>query len=121
MKIYIYAESDDLEEIAEPLTDAISDWLKKSGSNAELVNDRQHSDSDNTDSFWNLGLNISVKRKSDLRKALDPLYSIAKTERCDFVVGRASSKSGPAQDICYFGYEEGKPDVHEIANYLGFR
>ena len=66
-------------------------------------------------------MNLTPKRRSELRKALDHLHSLAKQYRCDFVVGLASSNKGPAQDICYFGYEEGKPDVHEIANYLGFR
>jgi len=40
MKIYIYAEADNLEEIAEPLADDIAAWIKKKGGPAEMVNDR---------------------------------------------------------------------------------
>ncbi|MEJ1354726.1 MAG: hypothetical protein RPU39_08565, partial [Candidatus Sedimenticola sp. (ex Thyasira tokunagai)] len=38
MKIYIYAESDDIEEIAEPMSEAIARWVKQSDDAATLVN-----------------------------------------------------------------------------------
>lgn len=117
MKIYLYAESDDLESIAEPMGEAIENWTKKSGCDATFINDRH----DTNPAFWHLGINLIAQRRSDLKKTLEFLYTQAKEHKCEFVVGIASSNQGPAQDICYFGYEEGKPDAYEIANYMGFR
>lgn len=122
MKIYIYAESDDLESIAEPMSEAIAQWIKKSGEKATLVNDHhQPAAGEEGAPFWNLGINMEAKRRSDLKKALAMLYPLAREYKCEFVVGIASSGRGAAQDICFFGYEEGKPDAYEIANYMGFR
>ncbi|MES9899738.1 MAG: hypothetical protein ABW148_12025 [Sedimenticola sp.] len=122
MKIYIYVESADLEEIAEPMSEAIARWVKQSDDAATLVNDRHQPGEDETgEVFWNLGINLEAKRRSDLKKALQFLYSQATEHKCEFVVGIAASNKGPAQDICFFGYEEGRPDAYEIANYMGFR
>lgn len=122
MKVYIYAESDDLEAIAEPMSEAIAGWVKKSDGSATLVNDRHQPGEDEAgESFWNLGINLEAKRRSDLKKALQFLYSQATEHKCEFVVGIAASSKGSAQDICFFGYEEGKPDAYEIANYMRFR
>ncbi|MES9963339.1 MAG: hypothetical protein ABW116_07340 [Candidatus Sedimenticola sp. 20ELBAFRAG] len=122
MKIYIYAESDDLEAIAEPMSEALERWVKKSESNVSLVNERHQPDEDETgEPFWNLGVNLEAKRRSDLKKTLEFLYGLAREYKCEFVVGLGSSDKGPAQDICFFGHEEGKPDAYEIANYMGFR
>lgn len=122
MKIYIYAESDDMETIAEPMSEAIASWVKKSDGSATLINEHHVPGEDETgEPFWNLGINLVAERRSDLKKALEFLYTQAKEHKCEFVVGIASSNKGPAQDICFFGYEEGKPDAYEIANYMGFR
>lgn len=124
MKIYIYADSDDLKAIAEPLLKEIGGWVKKSGEASQLINDQHEPDvgaDQSGKAFWNLGMHLFAKRKSDLRKVLDFLYGVSKTYRCNFVIGIVSSEKRSAQDICYFGHEEGKPDVHEIANYMNFK
>ncbi len=124
MQIYLYAEADNLEEIATPLSDALSRWVKKTNLPVEFVDNRHEPDpasSDGETAFWNLGIELSATRRSDLGKSLDFLYKLAKEQRCEFVIGLASSAVSPAKDICYFGYEEGRPDVHEIAHYLGFK
>jgi len=117
MQIYIYAEADNLEEIAAPLADKLSHWVKKSKLSVEYINHQSDFGSDNNrEAFWNLGIHISAKRRSDLRKTLEFLYKLSKEQHCEFVVGLASSETSPATDICYFGYEEGRPDTHEIAH-----
>ncbi|MES9884057.1 MAG: hypothetical protein ABW185_24700 [Sedimenticola sp.] len=122
MKIYLYAVSDDLEAIAEPLSEAIASWVKKSDGKATLVNDRhQPGEDEEGEAFWNLGINLEAKRRSDLKKVLQFLYSQATEQKCEFVVGIAASAKGSAQDICFFGYEEGRPDAYEVANYMGFK
>ncbi len=124
MQIYLYAEADDLEEIANPLSDALSRWIKKTNLTVQLINDRHEpalESNESNEAFWNIGINLTAERRSDLRKSLDFLYKLATEQRCEFVVGLASTEAVPAKDICYFGYEEGRPDVHEIAHYLGFK
>jgi len=66
---------------------------------------------------WELGITLRLKSKAELKEPLNFLYGLAKQTKCEFVVGihHAADK----EDICYFGHEEGRPDMHEVAMYLG--
>ena len=52
---------------------------------------------------------------------LKKLYAIATKQKIEFVVGIVDDKTGESEEVCYFGKQEGMPDVFEIANYLGLK
>ena len=64
-----------------------------------------------------LGIEFEPRRAADLKAPLNFLYSLARRHGCDFVVGRRDSDA--LEDVCYFGAEEGRPDMFEVASYLG--
>ena len=59
-----------------------------------------------------------MKKNQHLKDPLSFLHGVAKDHKVDFVVG-FFEENGDSEDVCYFGHEEGKPDIVEIANYLG--
>jgi len=119
MKIYLYLESDETEEVAEPIISAIGEWLKEGHSSAQLVNANIDKGADGTRSDWDIGLSIETNKKATFAKPLNFLYELAKTLKQEFVVGIHDETNGRYENVCYFGYEEGKPDLHEMASYLG--
>lgn len=116
MKIFMYIDSTDLDEIVEPVTEAVSAWIKDCGCSAELVDVASDETGDHT-----LGMHLDTSRKAMLKKALDFLYGIAGQHHVDFVIGFIDANSGEAEKVCYFGHEEGRPDIDEIGSYLGLR
>jgi hypothetical protein len=66
------------------------------------------------------GLEIAMNNKAALKEPLNALQIIATQNRCNFVVGMIDSDTGEKEDVCYFGHEEGRPDLYEIACYLGW-
>lgn len=125
MQVSIYAEHQDLEEVAKPVSNAISQWIKATGSVAIFVDDRNEEGEDDGEfdrqGTGNLGIKINIRKKSELRDPLKKLYAIATKHKLEFVVGLVDEKTGKSEEVCYFGKEEGVPDVFEIANYLGLK
>ncbi|MCF6281368.1 MAG: hypothetical protein L3J28_04010 [Candidatus Polarisedimenticolaceae bacterium] len=119
MKIYLHLESDEIDEVAEAIITAISDWLKEGKSGAQLVNSNVDEGAEGGRSGWDIGLTIETSKKSILAKPLNFLYELAKKERQEFVVGIYDEAKASYENVCYFGYEEGKPDPYEVASYLG--
>ena len=111
MDLYIYVEGEDLDKIVEPVSASIMEWVGDRTEGLNLVN-RQD---ENT---LRLGINITINEKSKLKKPLNFLYKIAKEHKCDFVIGIFCPDTGDMEDVCYFGHEEGRPDMFEVANYL---
>lgn len=114
MNLYIYMvgdELEELEEIVEPVTTAITDWLAANENIRALLVNQQD------DGGLKLGIDIEVNNKRHLKSPLKFLQGLAKTHKQDFVVGILQD-SGDREDVCYFGFEEGRPDELEIANYL---
>lgn len=64
------------------------------------------------------GVEVAMASKFDLKEPLNALQAIATKQKCNFVVGFIDGKSGTREDVCYFGHDEGRPDLHEIACYL---
>jgi hypothetical protein len=116
MKIFIHIDCPDPEDIAEPVATAIAAWVKDCGCTAQPVNEQDEESGGRT-----LGLTIDTGKKAVLKKALDFLYGIARQYQLDFVVGFIDADTGTAHKVCYFGHEEGRPDVSEIGSYLGLR
>lgn len=112
MDIYCLIESDDFEtEVlpqAEAIETAITAWLLESRSSATLFKDLDQA---------LLGLRIETNKKATLKKPLDFLNSLSKPFSLNFVVGLFEQDE--REDICYFGIDEGRADIGEIANYLG--
>lgn len=123
MELHIYIDDSDmepsrLEEIYEPISNEIAKWI---GEKKNIVSLSATADSENLGDNkreQKLGLHIQIKSKHKLKDPLNFLYSIAKTYKCEFVIARVCPDSSDIEDICYFGYEEGRPDLFEIDNYL---
>ncbi len=122
MKIYLHLEVDEFDEDeqrAETLITAISEWLKEGKSSAQLVNANVKGGAERGRTDWDIGLTIETRKKTILAKPLNFLYEWAKEEQQEFVVGIYDEANSSYENVCYFGYEEGKPDLHEVASYLG--
>ncbi len=115
MQVSIYAEHKDLEAIAEPVSRAIKVCIKATGSVMTFEDNRDE------EGNGNFGIKINIRKKGELRDPLKKLYGIANTHKLEFAVGIVDEKTGKSEAICYFGKEEGMPDLFEIANYLGLK
>ena len=116
MKIFITIDNTDLDDIAAEVEAAISAWVADCGCTAEAVNQL-----DEDTGEWLLGMRIDTGKKAVLKKALDFLHGLAKQYEQDFAVGFIDADSGAAHKVCYFGNEEGRPDISEIGSYLGLK
>ena len=122
MKRYIFLDGQDLQEVEAPICSAISAWLEETEAEAVLVNSK----SDNEDATagaqaWRLGLEMTLSKGKKLKAPIKFLYTLAKEYKRDFVVGVFDEQTGEPEDVCYFGNEEGAPDVFEISSYLGVK
>ncbi|PVZ70531.1 hypothetical protein [Pelagibaculum spongiae] len=117
MKLYIYIDQFDQDELEQDIINSLSSWVGSSKGSYQLVNLRpeDHPELD----CWKLGITLEIKKKIELKSPLNLLYSLAKKHKLDFVIGIIDNKSGDEEDICYFGHEEGRPDLYEIGSYLG--
>ena len=117
MKLYIFAEQDELEDIAEALYAKIAAWAEPKTTVTAIY---RHDDSAEPvrGKYRDIevGIEFSAKNSNKLKEPLNTLYKLAKDYKCEFVVGQIEDDT--YQDVCYFGHEEGRPDMFEIANYL---
>lgn len=114
MKLYILLDDESPDEVADKLMQAISVWLAEGDIDAQAVDLREGDAED-----WQLGINLEAKRKAALKQPLEFLYKQAKKMEREFVVGLYDKETGDREDVCYFGHEEGRPDLDEMALYLG--
>jgi hypothetical protein len=124
MDLYIYIDGSDLEEMADGISSSINDWLIKSNTKADMVNHvhgRNETQRDVDLPDWDLGINIKISKGRDLKGPLNFLYGLAKEYKREFVLGIVHKEGEIKEDICFFGYEEGKPDFYEISSYLGIK
>lgn len=115
MKIFIYAVSDDLQDIATELEEAISAWVSTHSAHCELIS--IHTE----DCRWQrVGMHLQVKKAAQLKDHLNNLHSLARTHKCDFVIGiLPEDETDEGEEVCFFGYNEGRPDMFEVGCYLG--
>ena len=104
-----------LEDISDSVFSALSEWIGAKERHAQLLDKKQ----ENEPASWKLGMSLKVKSKYKLKDPLTFLYSLAQEHKCEFVIAEYDANSDSAEDVCFFGFEEGRPDLHEIANYLG--
>lgn len=112
MKLSFYVDSDDIADIAKAVSSSITQWIKATNSPAYFIDNGEGT-------TRQLGIQLQIRKKGELRDPLKKLYEIANKQRCEFAVGIVDKKTGETEEICYFGKSEGKPDAFEIANYLG--
>ena len=112
MEIYMLAEHDELDEIAESLAEQISGWLAGQGDNLALISPSEES--------LEVGIVIETSKKIALKDPVNFLYQLAKDNKAEFVVG-VQAEDGSRENVCFFGFEEGRPDINEIGQYLGLK
>lgn len=106
-----YLDDDEFEELIPVMTQAIKAWIGEKKSITLLTPIDETGEQ--------LGLSLNIKSKFKLKDPLNFLHDMAKQHKCEFVIAIISEDSGETEDVCYFGYEEGKPDLFEVASYLG--
>ncbi len=124
MDLQIYIDTSDIEldrlqEIQPLVTKTISNWISEQKLNIKLLPTLMiDTDKEQDVVDEKLGIHVSVKSKFKLKEPLNFLYSLAKSYKCEFIIAMVDSESGDLEEVCYFGFEEGRPDLFEIANYL---
>lgn len=123
MKLHIYIDDTHIEpsrwkEIRKPLSSAMADWVSAHQQNAELLKPLPPEQAEAEHDAEKTGVCIRIKTKFHLKEPLNFLYGLAKDYKCEFAIAMVNAESGTAEDVCYFGHEEGRPDMFEIANYL---
>ena len=118
MHLHIYIDDAELEEgdlnkILESVSKSITTWIGESKKNVQLLAE-QSEEGD----VLKLGMSLQIKSKFKLKDPLNFLYTLAKEHKCEFSIAIVSPDTGDSEDVCYFGFEEGRPDLFEIANYL---
>ena len=103
------------QEIAQPIAEAMSQAIEAKTLKAQLIDQREDEDLED----WKLGIRLNIKKKQWLKEPLHFLHNLAKEHKTDFVLGIIDADTREEEDICYFGHEEGKPDLFEIACYIG--
>jgi len=124
MELHIYFDTADLddteiESISGTLSTLISDWASTHKGAWLLPNESTKEGLAQNLESKPIGLGLQLKSKFKLKEPLNFLYTIAKEHKCEFVIAMLDEETGVAEDVCYFGHEEGRPDLHEVANYLG--
>ena len=128
MKLYVQIDhTDGIDALPKTeIRSAIETWLESSTSKAshaqpesdESLDEAELSDQDQLGTEL-LGIHIDVRKRMELKEPLNFLYTLAKQHKTEFVIGIIDERTGEQEDVCYFGFEEGKPDIYEISNYLG--
>lgn len=117
MKIYLFSEHDDIEEVRSALAKELSEWAEPKTTVTFINRDIESVKAPKTQRPVELGVELSISKVQKLKEPLNALYKMSKSFHCDFVVGVIDDEA--YQDVCYFGDLEGRPDMYEIANYLG--
>lgn len=115
MKVYFLLDDEEPESVANQLMVAINTWLEAEQLAIEVIDERPEDGSE-----WLLGLQFDCKRKAAMKQPLEFLFKWAKKAERVFVIG-IYDKSGSRENVCYFGYQEGCPDINEVAMYLGLK
>ena len=115
MKIYFLLDDEEPSSVADQLMEAIAVWSKAEESHVEMIDKRPEDMA-----AWELGIQLECKRKIHMQPSLDFLFKLAKKMEREFVIG-LYDKRGARENICYFGHEEGCPDIDEVAMYLGLK
>jgi len=118
MDLYMLAEHDELYEFAEDLHKELCAWADAKTSIQVVYRSDELDAAPYSDREIELGIEFAFNpnKTQKLKEPLNTLNDLAKKHKCDFSVGIIDE--GKRTDVCFFGFEEGRPDMFEIANYL---
>lgn len=127
MDLFIYLDGSGIEpahfdKVSGPIGVSISEWVEQNPAGVVLVDQRSVEpvgDTLSTTELPPLGIHLAVKRKAALKAPLNFFYTLAKQHKQEFVLGILDKGTGATEEVCYFGFEEGKPDAFEVSNYIG--
>lgn len=117
MKIYFFAVHDEPEDYTPALATALSAWAEPKTTIQFVHRTDDTDEAPKTALEVELGYELTLSKTQKLKDPLNFLYTLAREHKCEFVVGLINDNN--YEDVCYFGYEEGRPDMFEIAHYLG--
>lgn len=122
MQLYIYCdasklEDDDVKTFISNGNTIIKRLLEFLPNNDQLRADlHQEIDQENPADI-KIGLDFHVKKAKQLEKPLNFFNDLSKEFKLDFVLGLFTD--GKPEDVCFFGFEEGKGDSFMISQYVG--
>lgn len=116
MDLYMLAEHDDLSDFSDALYSDIQKWCAAKPSMRAVYRRKGGTEAPLSTREIEVGIEFSANKTQKLKDPLNFLNGLTNTYKCDFVVGVIDEVP---RDVCYFGYEEGRPDMYEFANYLG--
>jgi len=115
MKLSIYCQFDDLDldldfeqevQLYEDVQAELEKWLETADQKHQLLNESSR-----------IGLFTSATKPNQLKTPLNFLYSLAKEFKLEFAI--AMQEDNEWHEVCFFGYQEGRPDIFEVGCYLG--
>jgi hypothetical protein len=124
LRIFVYVDGSDLEQVEAVLLRAFEDFTASWGvESVKLINDKHNRTSDlGPDDLpdWNLGLNVEVD--SLPREKIETLMRFlskiaAKTDR-EFVIGAWRTKTMVSEDWCFVGAEVKQNNIDFLAEQL---
>lgn len=124
MDLTFYIECDDFDDIKTLALERLDAWMQDNPRKIKLLvapDDLDHGDLEQIDFIEQLGLQLTITRKSQLKVPLKFLYQMATELKCEFAFGYLPSGASQSETICYFGYEEGKPDLIELGTYANLK
>jgi len=116
MNLYMLAEHDDLDDFAEALYQELQVWAEPKTTMQAVYRHDEAEQPSLSKRPIEVGLELTISKAQKLKDPLNQLYDFAKKYKCDFSVGII--EEAKRSDVCFFGFEEGRPDMFEIANYL---
>jgi len=108
MYLSIYCEGPELADCYEAMSAELQAWLQAGPGICQPVQAEDR-----------LGICWEIKKSKQLKVPLNFLYDLAKQHKQEFVICQGDDSSSELEEVCYFGHEEGKPDIFEVACYLG--
>jgi hypothetical protein len=124
MDLTFYIDSDDFDDIKQAALVQLIEWFKDNPRKIELLVEPIDLDLEQEDDIANidkLGLQLTISRKSQLKQPLQFLYELAQSLPCEIAFGAIDSQKQISETICYFGAEEGKPDLVELGTYANLK
>jgi hypothetical protein len=124
MDLTFYIDSDDFDDVKQAALIQLVEWLKDNPRKINLLVEPSGLDleqEDEIECIEKLGLQLTISRKSQLKQPLQFLYELALSLPCEFAFGAINPKNNKSETICYFGSEEGKPDLVELGTYANLK
>jgi hypothetical protein len=124
MDLTFYIDSDDFDDIKQAALVQLLEWFEDNTRKIQLLVEPSGLDlaqEDEIECIEKLGLQLTISRKSQLKQPLQFLYDLALSLPCEIAFGAINPKKQISETICYFGAEEGKPDLVELGTYANLK